>query len=200
LRSMRKRSSCSDDELIPVSELRQYHFCPRVVYFHVLGVKETEKEYMRRGKEMQRYFTEREERRSTLGGLRRLRVDERIFNLRLSSRRLCIEGIADLVMRMGEEWSVAELKGGKVLRYPPLGHRVQVAAYGMMLEERVGRLVRRGFIVYDDGYREVMIDENMRRHVLWTIERVREIYGGKIPAFSERRACGACGYSIHCLG
>lgn len=195
---MRKRTLCSEEELIPVSELRQYHFCPRVVYFHALGFEEAEKEYMRKGKELQQKFTRDEGRRSTLGGLRKLKVDERIFNLRLSSPRLCMEGVADLVIRMDEEWAVAELKGGRAPRCPPLGHRVQVAAYCMLLEERIGKLVRRGFIVYDDSYREVRLDESMRRHVIWTVERVREIYNGKIPA--EHGRCEACGYSIYCLG
>ncbi|MEM0268626.1 MAG: CRISPR-associated protein Cas4 [Candidatus Korarchaeum sp.] len=199
MRSTRKRSSCSEEDLIPVSELRQYHFCPMVVYFHAIGIEEAEKEYMRMGRESQRSFTSKEGRRATLGGLRKLRVDERIANMRLSSLKLCVQGVADLVVRMGEEWAVAELKGGRMPRYVSLGHRVQVAAYSMLLEERIGKLVRRAFIIYDDGLHEVPMSENVRRHVLWTLERVREIYDGKVPT-SKHGKCEACGYSAYCLG
>lgn len=184
--------------MIPVSELRQYHFCPKVVYFHVIGIEEAEKEYMRRGKEIQQDFRNKEMRRNSLGGLRKLKIDERIFNLYLSSYRLCIHGVADLVVRMGEEWAVAELKGGSMPRHPSLGHRVQVAAYSMLLEERLRKLVRRAFIVYDEGLHEVRVDENARRHVLWTLRKVREIYEGKVPSFGAGK-CEACGYSSYCI-
>ncbi|MCS7103067.1 MAG: CRISPR-associated protein Cas4, partial [Candidatus Korarchaeum sp.] len=156
-------------------------------------------EYMRRGKELQQEFSDREGRRVTLGGLKRLKVNERIFNVRLSSLKLCVQGVADLVVRTGDEWAAVELKGGRKPHYPSLGHRVQVAAYGMLLEESMRKLVRRAFIVYDNGYHEVRLDEGARRHVIWTIGKVREIYEGKIPRLDERGRCEACGYFIYCF-
>lgn len=186
--------------MIPVSELRQYHFCPKVVYFHSLGIEEAEKEYMRAGRENQEVFQSREERRATLAGLRKLRVDERIFGMRLASLRLCLEGVADLVLRMGDEWAVAELKGGRKPSSVPLGHRVQVGAYSLLLEEKLSKLVRRAFIIYDDGFHEIQIDENLRRHVLWTLGKVMEIYRGRIPSVEMQERCSSCGYSIHCSG
>lgn len=163
-----------------------------------MGIEEAEKEYMKMGKEKQEIFVKKEERRLTLGGLRKLRVDEKIFGLHLSSLKLCLEGIADLVIRIGDEWAVAELKGGRKPSSVPLGHRVQVGAYSLLLEERINRIVRRAFIVYDEGYQEIQVDENLRRHVLWTIDKVLEIYRGRIPSVEVQDKCSSCGYSIHC--
>ena len=191
-----RRSQCSDP--VSVSELRQYHFCPMVVYFHSLGIYEEEKEYMRSGKERQEDLMKRERRRETLAGLRKLKVDERVQGLRLSSSRLCLTGVLDLVVRMGGEWAVVEVKSGKKPEDPSLGHRVQLAAYSMLLEERVSKLVRRGFILYEDGLIEVEISEGLRHHVLWTLDRVREILEGRIPEVNRSGKCRSCGYSLHC--
>ena len=178
--------------------MRQYHFCPMVVYFHSLGIYEEEKEYMRSGKERQKDFMKKERRRETLAGLKKFRVDERVQGLRLSSSRLCLTGVLDLAIRMGSEWAVVEVKSGKKSK-PNLGHRVQLAAYSMLLEEKISKLVRRGFILYEDELVEVEISEGLRHHVLWTIDRVREIMEGRIPEVNRSGKCRSCGYSLHCL-
>jgi len=196
LRQLRRRT-CSDP--VNVSELRQYHFCPMVVYFHSTGIYEEEKEYMKAGKERQEDLMRKERRRETLAGLRKLKVDERIQGLRLSSSRLCLTGVLDLAVRIGEEWAVVEVKSGKRPEVPSLGHRVQLAAYSMLLEERLSRVVRRGFILYEDGIVEVEISEGLRRHVLWTLDRIREIIEGRIPEVNRSGKCRSCGYSLHCL-
>ncbi len=191
-----RRNTCSDP--VSVSELRQYHFCPMVVYFHSLGIYEEEKEYMRSGKERQKDFMKKERRRETLAGLKKFRVDERVQGLRLSSSRLCLTGVLDLAIRMGSEWAVVEVKSGEKSK-PNLGHRVQLAAYSMLLEEKISKLVRRGFILYEDELVEVEISEGLRHHVLWTIDRVREIMEGRIPEVNRSGKCRSCGYSLHCL-
>lgn len=183
---------------MPVNELRQYHFCPRVVYYHALGVEEPPKEYMVEGKEHQEELWFKERRRRTLAGLRRLKVDERIYGLKVASRRLCLVGVVDLVVRVGREWIVVEVKRGKAPRNPLLGHRVQGAAYSMLVEERLGVVTRRFFLLYDRPV-EVAMTEELRDHVLWTVSKILEIYRGKVPPVRESRKCSSCGYSIYCM-
>ena len=184
---------------MPVSELRQYHFCPRVVYYHVIGVEEAEKEYMRRGKERQEELWSKERRRQSLAGLRGIRVDERVHGLRVYSDRLCLVGTLDMAVRMGGEWAVVEVKSGKRPRDIPVGHRVQGAAYSMLLEERLGTITRRFFLVYDDDLVEVPMTPEMRLHVRWTVDRVRRIYGGWIPPVRRTRRCVSCGFRRYCF-
>ncbi len=183
---------------MPVSELRQYHFCPRVVYYHAIGVKEAEKEYMRKGKEKQEELWSRERRRKSLAGLRGIRVDERVYGLQMYSERLCLFGTLDMAVRTGSEWAVVEVKGGRRPRNVPLGHRVQGAAYSMLLEENLGVITRRFFLLYDDDLMEVPMTPEMRRHVVWTVNRVLRIYGGWIPPIRRKRRCSSCGFRRYC--
>ncbi len=183
---------------MPVSELRQYHFCPRVVYYHVLGVREADKEYMRSGKERQLDLWSKERRRATLAGLRKLKVDERVYGLPLSSRRLCLVGTLDMAVRVGKEWLVVEVKSGRRPRTPLLGHRVQGAAYSMLLEERFGIVTRRFLLLYEDGYIEVQMTQQLRNHVRWTVRQIIRIMNGWIPPVVPKRRCSSCGYSMLC--
>ena len=196
--SRRKETSCSEEELVPVSELRQYHFCPRVVYYHALGFEETPKEYMELGKDKQSELMRRERRRKTLGGLKTLRIDERIEDLHLTSERLCLTGRIDLAVRIGREWAVVEFKGVRAPKVVPLGHRVQGAGYSMLLEEKLGVLTKRFFLLYDRLV-EVRMTEHLRRHVRWTVSKVREIFSGAIPEARRRKTCVSCGYRRYCF-
>ncbi len=198
MRNIAKSSYSECEEPVPVSELRQYHFCPRVVYYHVLGVKEVEKEYMKAGKEKQEEIWSRERRRKTLAGLRRLKVDERVSGLYMTSWRLCLAGTLDLAVRMGKEWAVVEVKGSRRPKDVPIGHRVQGAAYSMLLEERMGTLTRRFFLLYEDELVEVPMTREIRDHTMWTVKQVLRIYRGKIPRIRRTKKCSSCGYEAYC--
>jgi len=194
----RKVPTCSEEELVPVNELRQYHFCPRVVYYRTLGIEEPLTEYMREGKKFQEELWWKEKRRRTLMGLRRLKVDEKITGLKLVSKRLCLHGTVDLVIRIGNEWIVVEVKRGKLSGKPLLGHKVQAAAYSMLVEEEFCTVTRRYFLLYDKLI-EVPMTEEMRDHVVWSIKKVLEIYRGKVPEVKPSRKCKSCGYQRYCF-
>ncbi len=197
----RVKISCSEEELVPVSELRQYHFCPRVVYYHTIGVEEAPKDYMLAGKERQEDLWFKERRRRTLAGLRKLRVDERRYGISLSSMRLCLMGTLDLAVRIGDEWLVVEVKSGPKPRDRniPISHKVQAAAYSMLLEEAMNSVARRFFLLYEGGLVEIQMTDELRDHVIWTTKKILRIYRGWIPPMRRLRKCSSCGYSTYCM-
>lgn len=190
------------EEPIPVSMIKQYHYCPRVVYFlMVQGVRERTTAYMEEGKEMQMKEESRDERRKTLFGGRKMKVLESWHNLHLRSERLGIEGVADLVVRTPDGYFLVERKSVPLRGRPPPSHIYQAAAYAMLAEENM-RIIIRGIVMkYLNKTYEISLTEQMRRHVIWTIKQIKKIVNNEmLPPFKKRRQCPSCGYRWICLG
>lgn len=127
-------------------------------------------------------------------------VREKFHRLHLRSDELGLEGVVDLLVE-GSELVVVERKYAEAPRRPFKGHLYQVAAYAMLVEYALGRPVRRARIEYLKSRRsfEVEVDDHLRRHVLWTVRRIREIIDeGVDPGFAPRPGCGSCGYRRLC--
>ncbi|MBM4432087.1 MAG: CRISPR-associated protein Cas4, partial [Chloroflexi bacterium] len=132
-----------------VGDLKQYFFCPRIVYYQTClpGLRPTTFK-MRAGKEAGEAEQQREERRS----LRRygLQRGECSFDLALYSDRLGLRGRLDMAIRTDDneagEWEAIpvdyKMTPGRVVSHFAL----QVVAYGMLLEEWWGLPVQRGFL------------------------------------------------------
>ncbi len=191
----------SDDEapLIPVSLIKQYHYCPRIVYFYyVLGFREKFTESMRAGIEAQREEERRDKRRKRLvAGTESGAKSHQLF---LRSPELGIEGVVDLVIE-GKEIIVVERKYAAVPKRPPKSHIYQAAAYAMLVERCLGRPVRHAYLVYLKSNKQFRIEltSDVKRHVLWTIRKIREIIECEvIPPYRPIPACPSCGYLRFC--
>lgn len=127
---------------------------------------------MREGRLEHERVAELEERRS----LRAygLEEGEREFNVRLWSARLGLSGRLDLLIRTRYELVPVEFKNSA----GPLGlnHKYQLTAYALLVEERYGRPVRRGFVYFilTKRAQEVVITSGMRRYVLRVLNEIRE--------------------------
>lgn len=191
---------------IPVSLIKQYHFCPRIIYFmEVLGIRERATESMESGREEHEKLTRLDLRRKTLFGHRRIRVLERWVRVQVTSEKLGLVGTIDLVVLTEEGLAVVEYKHSKPPRKPPKSHIYQAAAYAMLAEEHFGRPVRRFFIHYDDGESSktfvFTLTKSIREHVLWTVRKIRSIMEGEyLPRPTDTRKCRSCGYFKVCKG
>lgn len=135
--------------LFRVTDLKQYHYCPRILYFyHCLPAIRPTTYKMEAGLEAQPQEEEREARRS----LRRygLSRGEEETNVLLESDRLGLRGEVDLVIKTDDnpqgEWEVIPVD--YKLSTARLGEhfKLQLLAYGLLLEERYGLPARRGFL------------------------------------------------------
>lgn len=190
------------DELIPVTWVKQFHYCPRIVYFlGVLGVQERVTESMAEGKAMHAAEDSREARRLTLGGGRRLRVLRRWRRLWVSSSRLGLVGVIDQVVELEDGLAVVEVKYGSAPRRPPSGHVYQATAYAMLAEETLGKPVRWIILRYlPEGETFIQpITDQMRRHIKWTVRRIKKILEEEqIPRAKPGRKCTGCGWQWIC--
>lgn len=138
------------------------------------------------------------------GGSRKVRGVRRVMNLALSSRRLNLAGMADVVEFHagpdGETPFPLEYKRGK-----PKLHRadeVQLCAQALCLEEMTGRPVPAGALFYAETKRraEVPFDADLRRLTEETAAALSRVFesGETPPPTDKRQRCRACSLADLC--
>ena len=190
--------------LLPVSLIKQYHFCPRIIYFtEVLGVRERTTEDMVSGREEHDKLAELDLRRKTLLGRRKEKVIRRWVKLEVASERLGLAGVIDLVALTEGGLVIVEYKRSRPPKRPPMGHICQAAAYAMLAEEHFNKPVRKFYIHYDGKSSsktfEFTLTEELREHVMWTVKKIRSIIEGEwLPRPERKEKCVSCGYYKIC--
>ena len=193
------------DWLLEVTDLKQYTFCPRIVYYRYCLPRIRPITYsMEEGIRSHEEEETREERRS----LRNygLTIGERAFHLALQSTKLGLTGRVDLAIATPSreapdseaivvEYKLSEKKAGS--------HFIlQLAAYALLVEEAWGLPVHRGFL-YSIPLRKaepVVITQHLRRKVIQTVMQIRHIVESEIipsPPNSLSR-CVTCEFRRFC--
>lgn len=130
-------------EPLRVSDIRQYVYCPRIVYFnYVVPVPRVTTVKMEEGLKSHAEISELESRRT----LSKYGLEEgtREFKVQLESRRLGIAGRLDLLITTASNVYPVEFKD--TCGDPGLHHKYQLVAYAMMAEEASGKPAKAGFI------------------------------------------------------
>ena len=182
----------SDLELVSISALNQYVFCPRrCALMHVEGIW-------------------RDNEHTVIGSLLHERADEPGYEtedgvtllraLPLYSERYGLTGKADIVeLRDGEPVPV-EYKKGKRRRFE--NDDIQLCAQALCLEEMFACEVSRGFIYHAASRRrrEVLFDWRLREETAATIKSVREMLAaGRVPAAELKPRCDGCSLRGVCM-
>ena len=192
-----------DDDLtypVRVSDLKQWAYCPRVFYFQscLPDVRPTTYK-MHAGTEAGRSEIGREERRS----LRAygIAAGEREFDVPLRSARLGLRGEVDMVITVAETGEMIPVDY-KLAKIAGAHFQLQVAVYGMLLEEMRGVTVRRGFL-YEIPLRraeEMKIDARARKQAQQAVEAMREIAEHETmpEPVKSRNKCVTCEFRRFC--
>lgn len=175
-----------------VTDLKQWVYCPRVLYYQVCLPDVRPVTYkMQHGLEAGQAEEGREERRSlrTYG----LGEGQREFNVPLASERLGLRGEADLVITTPDEVIPVDYKFSSI---DGPHFKMQLAAYGLLLEDNRGCVVKRGFIylIPERRAEPVPIDRRLRSRTLAALEAMRRMLDTEqmpAPADSPRK-CVAC--------
>lgn len=177
----------SDDDLIPLSALNQYSYCPRRCYLiHAEGEFADNVHTLRGSHEHEHVDRERHE---VSAGVR---VE---YSLPVWSRMLGLSGQCDAVEFHpdGNVYPV-EYKHGKRRRW--INDDLQLAAQAMCLEEILGRSVPKGAIYHQQSRRrrEVVIDEALRQAVETAARELHYLLAGKKlpPPVGDARRCPEC--------
>ncbi len=127
-----------------------------------------------------------------------------IKNVELISNKLKLRGKIDylIITKFGElipveiKWS--ELEHGTVKR----DHKLQLAAYSLMIEENFNKVVKRAIIYYTRIKKliTIPIDEDMKNEVKRIISEINKIISNEeIPKVVKSKHCVNCGFKNYCL-
>ena len=126
-----------------------------------------------------------------------------LSELRIESEELKLKGIIDQVHVYDDEYVPFELKTG---RTPQDGiwpsHRIQIAAYSLLLQEHFKKPVKEGFVYYLDSKekRHISMNSFMKEEVKHIVEEVISLLECKeLPDFcNNENKCRKCGLRQTC--
>ncbi|RLE66595.1 MAG: CRISPR-associated protein Cas4 [Thermoprotei archaeon] len=191
------------EDYITVADIKQYFFCPRIIYFiYALGITERPTGNMEEGKEQHEKLRKKEERRLTLALKRRWGKWNKKFGVRLTSQKLGLTGVLDVLLERDGEYVPAEYKIAQAPKRPPPNHYYQLVAYALLVEENYNTIIRRGLIYYsqNDKILETHIITQAKHYLTHNIlPKIRKITNGEYPNVRQRIIkCRNCGYYSYC--
>lgn len=186
------------EEMVTISLLKQYIYCPRVVYYETCTPGVRPRTYkMQAGNEAHDRERERAARRTLTAY--HIPKGERYFDVRLLSSRLKLSGLIDEVVLTPDEAIVVDYK---LASWAGENHLIQLGAYSLMVEEAFHLPVHRGFIylLNPRRFESVLIDEALRNSVMETlksIDRIR-LYEYMPPPIDQPNKCASCEFRRFC--
>lgn len=182
-----------------VSDLKQYHYCPRVVYYqYVMPVDKAVTYKMEKGKAAQEVLEALEQRRK----LRAYGLKEgtRRFNWWVRSAPLGLSGKMDMAIDTGDRIYPVDFKFTR--GRPHRNHLFQLAGYALILEETLRRPVTEGFIYLIPQKDAVILEmtEQIKAECLETLATIREMISlERFPGPpTTRTKCADCEYQNYC--
>ncbi len=184
---------------LTVTDVRQYFYCPRIVFYRLCQPLKRPVTYkMLEWKLAQDRTADLEHRRSLASY--GLADGERRFDVDLTSERLGLRGKLDMLIVRDHEAIPVEFKN--TTRRPARNHGYQLAAYALLISEHMRQDVRRGFLylIPQAEAVEVTITAAMKANVVRALEAMRVMVACEAQpdptAHYER--CVECEYRRFC--
>ena len=182
---------------LTVTDLKNWVYCPRVPYYMAFAPHRPTTFKMEAGRGAHVHVTDLEDRRS----LRAygLTEGERMFGVKLRSARLGLVGWLDMVILTPQAAMPVEFKTTAGVS---LNHRLQLTASGLLVEERWGRPVERGYIYLIPSRRAqtVVFTDELRQQVVTALAELRTALRteAKPPPTRQRAKCADCEFRRYC--
>ncbi len=182
-----------------VTDLKQSEYCPRIVYYtYCLPLLRPTTFKMQAGAQAHETAPELEKRRSLRAY--RLSDGEREFDVWLESAALGLRGRVDMVIARPCELIPVEYKDSPGRGGP--GWTLQLAAYGVMLEQTRQTPVERGFIYYipQRQARQFALTPELKARVPTVTDELRQMVDQERmpPPIGQRARCSACEFRRFC--
>jgi CRISPR-associated exonuclease Cas4 len=110
-----------------------------------------------------------------------------------------LTGRPDYLVREGDQIVPVEVKSGRAPFRPYDSHRLQLAAYCLLVEAVHGRTPPSGIIKYDDRGFEIPFTYALKNEVLDVVAEMRRFeYSQPDRSHHDERRCRACGFLEGC--
>jgi len=184
---------------LPIHLLRQYRFCERIPNFQeLLKLNPTRPLWVNQGQQLhakqKQVFKHRTLKRFGL------ETAQQEFDVAVSDDTLQLHGIVDSVLITDDAIYPIEFKlaGTK----PTKGQRLQLIAYGMLLEKTYQLPCHQGFILFEQKGKTypVQMSENNKQNVKITRDKIiKNLEKGLMPNSSATASqCSQCEYLNYC--
>ncbi|MDD3807780.1 MAG: CRISPR-associated protein Cas4 [Candidatus Marinimicrobia bacterium] len=195
--------STSSIKITP-SHLLSYYFCPRFIWFiYVLSIPEYEERRYKVQKGLEIHESRLKNNPDYLW--KKISVQKRLGKASLQSDTLRLSGIADDIAAL-KDGSLApvDFKWAVYPDYVYPGHRMQIGAYGLLIEEIYQKPVHFGYIFYiRDGSKvvEVPITADLKKRVMDSIDNILKIIEEEtLPPIKQKKIrCLDCTYRNICV-
>ncbi len=118
----------------------------------------------------------------------------------LFSQRYMLTGKPDYMVQESGVRIPIEVKPNRVADEPRLSDTMQLAAYGLLMEETSGALPPYGLLKYRDAVFRVEFTEALRAQLIQVLDEMRQdFYASEVArSHDDARRCRACGYREAC--
>jgi CRISPR-associated exonuclease Cas4 len=188
-------------KLIPlrVNDLKQFEYCPRIVFYNtVMPLERKTTVKMERGKEEEFRLDALEKRRT----LKRYELGsgERRFHVWLDSPTLGLSGKLDLLIVSRKGYFPVDFKYTR--GRPHRNHIIQLAGYGLLVEEKFRTRVDTAFI-YLAPIQEVVsirLTDELKYEIRHRLQEIRNMIREEIlpPPTPLRSRCEECEFRNYC--
>ncbi len=109
-------------------------------------------------------------------------------------------GKPDYLVRTAQGIIPVEVKSSSAPDLPYLGHLLQLAAYGLLVEETTGQSPPRGLLKYTDALYEVDFTPELRQELLDTLAEIRQarLAENVSRSHDQPAKCRTCGWRYAC--
>jgi len=185
--------------LVNASDLKQYVYCPRIVYYTwVMPVRPGPTYLMERGREIEQEFARLEPRR--LLGRYGLEVAKRHFGLQLTDDQLGLTGRPDLVLEGDDHIAVVEFKA--TASEVAENQKLQLCAYGLLAEAHFHLPCPTGFLILSDRDElvGVELEPRLRQQTLEVVRLAQDVVKKQYcpEPTPVRGRCRQCEYRHFC--
>jgi CRISPR-associated exonuclease Cas4 len=199
------RASDLIEEYNNITDIKQYAYCPRVVYFervmHARAIMGSQQE---QGREEHFHLEAKEKKRkAALWASSEFDTAEKVFRLELSSEKLRLRGILDLLLKVRNELVPVEYKNMRCDKGRAWSHhKYQLTGYALLLEDSYGKSVLRGLLEYvpEELALLVPITPEMKKFTVEILKRIDHIVERQYlpPVTVPISKCFGCEYFWVC--
>lgn len=193
-----------------VADLRQYSYCPRILYYAYCLPQVRPTTYkMEEGELQHEEEKAREKRRGfNLYGLEAVadRAEKR-FDVEVQSERLALRGRLDMLIAVaaaneGEKAAIYPVEFKATRRQPGPQYRLQLAAYALLLEEAEEVEAKSGFFLLVPLRKvvPVRLDKGIKAKAEQTVLEMHRIVRGEVlpPPCGSAGRCALCEFRRFC--
>ena len=191
------------EQYVTPSELRQFLYCKRFVYFmKCLGIRQ----YAEKRTKVQLGNKKHEEKTNVNKEYIRKKINGncKFSNQKLISNKYKIHGVVDeLYLLKGGTYCPLDYKFSEYKNKDFLTHKIQMTLYSLMIEEMYNCKVENFYLVYvrsKNLVKEIKVSEELKNEAIGYLNEYRETLNGIFPEATKHKAkCEDCCYSKICI-